>query len=157
MKREPIGGMIVEEGLTYVQIFQLPDEPDWGGMALEEFCFYGMSINFISENRDSHGKANLSLTLRVKDEDAFQNALGAVETLHENIQIETQTPVCLITIYGPHFRERCGLAATAFRAMGLKGINILGISTSISSISTVVAGTDLELARLALDEVFELP
>ena len=37
MRKESIGGIIVDEQLTFVRIFNLPDEPDWGGSALEEF------------------------------------------------------------------------------------------------------------------------
>jgi aspartokinase len=157
MKKVPVGGMLIDRDLTYVRIYNLPDEPDWSGMALEEFCFYGLTINFISENRDRQGHANMSLTLKVQDAEMFAKAVAAVEGLHEAIKIETIDSACLLTVYGPHFKERCGLAATAFRALGIQGINILGISTSISSISAVIAEADLEAAELALDSVFELP
>lgn len=157
MKRVPIGGIIVEPDLHYVRIFNLPDEPDWGGMALEEFCFYGMSVNFISENNDSQGHANMGITLRVHEAEMLSKAIAAVEKLHDEVTTEVEYPVCLITVYGPHFKERCGLAATAFRALGIHGINILGISTSISSISAAIHQADLEDAKAALEDVFEVP
>jgi len=157
VKKVPIGGIIIDENLTLIRIYNLPDEPDWGGMALEEFCFHGMSVNFISENRGSDGKANMGITLKVRDKEMFEKALAAVQELTDGISVDPLFPVCLITAYGPHFKERCGLAATAFRALGLKGINILGISTSISSISAVVHSDDLELAQYALEDVFEVP
>lgn len=157
MKRVPIGGLIVDKDLTFIRVFDLPDEPDWGGLALEEFCFYGMSLNFISENRDSSGRANLGVTLKVHDSEMLEKAKGAVSDLHPSISVNSLEPACLITVYGPHFKERCGLAATAFRALGIHGINILGISTSISSISMVVAQDDLDAAKIALEDVFELP
>ncbi|MCF7826722.1 MAG: ACT domain-containing protein [Candidatus Marinimicrobia bacterium] len=157
MKKESIGGIIVDEKLTFVRIFNLPDEPDWGGSALEEFCFYGQTVNFISENMDSSGKANLSVTLHDEDTELFGKAVKAITELHEDISVEVIEDVCLITVYGPHFKERCGLAATFFRALGLRGINILSISTSISSISAVIEEKYLKDATKALRAVFDVP
>ncbi|MBL7026595.1 MAG: ACT domain-containing protein [Candidatus Marinimicrobia bacterium] len=157
MRKESIGGIIVDEKLTFVRIFNLPDEPDWGGSALEEFCFYGQTVNFISENMDSSGKANLSVTLHQKDSDSIQKAVEAIAELHEDISVEVIEHVCLLTVYGPHFKERCGLAATFFRALGLRGINILSISTSISSISAIVEEKHLHDAITALRDVFDVP
>ncbi len=157
MKKESIGGIIVDEKLTFIRIFNLPDEPDWGGSALEEFCFYGQTVNFISENIASNGKANLSVTLHHDDSDAFSKAIAAIDELHEDISVQVIEEVCLLTVYGPHFKERCGLAATFFRALGIRGINILAISTSISSISAIIEEKHLKDANIALRDVFDLP
>jgi len=157
VKKESIGGIIVDEKLTFVRIFDLPDEPDWGGSALEEFCFHGQTVNFISENMDSRNRANLSVTLHQDETDAFQKAIKAIEELHEDISVQVIERVCLITVYGPHFKERRGLAATFFRSLGMRGINILSISTSISSISAVIKAKHLVSAQKALRDVFEVP
>lgn len=157
MKKESIGGIIVDEKLTFIRIFNLPDEPDWGGSVLEEFCLYGQTINFISENMDSSGHANLSVTLHNIDTTSFDKAVKAIQKLHPDISLEVIEDVCLITVYGPHFKDRCGLAATYFRALGMRGINILSISTSISSISAVVEEKHLIEASQALRTVFDVP
>lgn len=157
MKKESVGGIIVDQDLTFIRIFNLPDEPDWGGSALEEFCFYGQTVNFISENIDSSGKANLSVSLHRGKSAEFEKAVAAIEELHEDISVEVIDHVCLITVYGPHFKERCGLAATFFRSLGIRGINILSISTSISSISAIIEEKHLHDANIALREVFDVP
>jgi len=157
VKKESIGGIIVDEGLTFVRVFNLPDKPDWGGSALEEFCFYDQTVNFISENMDSRGNANLSVTLHRDDTKAFSKAVDAIANLHDDVSVEVIENVCLITVYGPHFKERCGLAATFFRALGIRGINILSISTSISSISAIIEIKHLKEATTALRDVFDVP
>ncbi|MCF6237623.1 MAG: hypothetical protein L3J79_02215 [Candidatus Marinimicrobia bacterium] len=157
MKKESIGGIIVDENLTLVRVFDLLDEPDRAGAALEEFCFYGQTINFIAENIDSQGKANLSVTLHQGESDLFEKAIAAIENLHAEISVEIINDVCLVTVYGPHFKDRCGLAATYFRSLGLKGINILSISTSISSISAIIEKKHLADAIKALKGVFDVP
>ncbi len=157
MKKEPIGGIILDEDLTFVRIFNLSDEPDSAGSALEEFCFYGQVVNFISENVDIHGKANLAVTLHRGDAEDFKKAIDAIEHLEESIKVQVIDHACIVTVYGPHFKERCGLAATTFRSLGLVGINILGISTSISSISVVIEEKYMEKAKMALEDVFDVP
>ncbi|MCF7807648.1 MAG: hypothetical protein K9M49_00980 [Candidatus Marinimicrobia bacterium] len=157
MNKEPIGGIIVDEDLTFVRIFDLPDEPDWAGSALEEFCFFGQSVIFIAENMDSRGNANLSAAVVQSDPRGFKNAVGAIEDLDENIRVQVVSDTCLVTVYGPHFKQRCGLAATYFRSLGLKGINILAISTSISSISAIIEKRYLQPTLDALRDVFDVP
>ena len=157
MKKESIGGIIVDEDLTFVRIFDLPDEPDSGGSALEEFCFYGQTVNFIAENVDIRGKANLAVTLHQGDRESFKKAIDAIDHLYDEVSLEVIDNVCLVTVYGPHFKERCGLAATFFRSVGIRGINILSISTSISSISAIVEQKHLAKTVEALRNVFDVP
>lgn len=157
MKKEQIGGIIVDEDLTFVRIFDLPDEPDWAGSALEEFCFYGQSVIFIAENIDSRGNANLAVAVSTTDQEAFDKAIGAIGEMEDDVKVEIVPDACLVTVYGPHFKQRCGLAATYFRALGLQGINILAISTSISSISAIIEKKHLLSTQEALRDVFEVP
>lgn len=157
MKKERIGGIIVDEDLTFVRIFDLPDEPDWAGSALEEFCFYGQTIIFIAENIDSRGNANLAVAVSQGEQENFAKALEAIDDLDEKMKVEVVDDACLVTVYGPHFKQRCGLAATYFRTLGLQGINILAISTSISSISAIIEKSDLQRTLDALRDVFDVP
>lgn len=157
MIKETIGGIIVDEDLTFVRIFDLPDEPDWAGSALEEFCFYGQTVNFIAENIDIRGKANLSVTLHQGKLELFEKAIDSIENLNDDVKTEVINDVCLVTVYGPHFKERSGLAATFFRALGHRGINILAISTSISSISAIIEKRHLQDTQEALRDVFDVP
>jgi len=157
MIKESVGGIIVDEDLTFIRVFNLPDEPDWAGSALEEFCFYGQTVNFIAENVDAKGRANLSVTLNQGRADSFEKAIEAIEDLHNEIRTTVIQDVCLITVYGPHFKERCGLAATYFRSLGINGINILAISTSISSISAIIERKHLQATQAALRDVFDVP
>ncbi len=157
MKKESIGGIIVDDELTFVRIYNLPDQPDSGGSALEEFCFYGQPVNFIAENVDIRGKANLAVTMPQGNREAFEKAIEAIGKLYDEVSLEVIDDVCLVTVYGPHFKERCGLAATFFRSLGIRGINILSISTSISSISAIIEKKHLSDTLFALQDVFDVP
>jgi len=57
----------------------------------------------------------------------------------------------------PHFGERPGIAGTMFSALASAGINILAISTSISTASCLIDVYDMDEAVEVLQETFELP
>jgi aspartokinase len=63
----------------------------------------------------------------------------------------------MVSIFGPHFAERPGIAGTMFSALASASINILAISTSISSLCCIIEETDMEPAVEVLREAFELP
>jgi len=65
--------------------------------------------------------------------------------------------VAIVSIFGPDFRERPGIAGRMFDALAGRQVNILAISTSISTVSCVVASAQLDLALRALRETFDLP
>jgi aspartate kinase len=65
--------------------------------------------------------------------------------------------VAIVSIFGPDFRERPGIAGTMFDALAGQGINILAISTSISTVSCVIGSDDLEMALISLRQTFDLP
>ena len=73
------------------------------------------------------------------------------------IKITKIANVSVIGIYGPHFREKPILAALFCKILGNAGINILGLASSISSISSVIASDQLHHAKNALLEEFEIP
>ncbi len=62
-----------------------------------------------------------------------------------------------MSIFGPDFRERAGIAGTMFAALADVGINIQSISTSISTISVIIAADQLAPAIAAVEKAFELP
>ena len=72
-------------------------------------------------------------------------------------EVIQRSDVALISVFGPDFRERPGIAGTMFSALGERGINILVISTSISTLSCVIDADCLEGAIEAVQETFELP
>ena len=65
--------------------------------------------------------------------------------------------VAIVSIFGPDFRERPGIAGTMFDALAAEDVNIMAISTSISTVSCVIESKALETALDALRETFDLP
>jgi len=65
--------------------------------------------------------------------------------------------VAVITVFGPHLREKPHIHGMMFSAIASVGIRSLAISTSISSVSSVVEARYMDDAIQALTGVFDVP
>jgi aspartokinase len=65
--------------------------------------------------------------------------------------------VAVITVFGPHLREKPRVHGLMFSSIASVGISSLAISTSISSVSCVVEGQFMETAVKALRDTFDAP
>jgi aspartokinase len=95
----------------------------------------------------------------VAEEDRKQ-ALDVLLPVAEQVgsrRVTDSRPVALISVFGPDFRERPGIAGLAFGALARAGINILAVSTSISTVSCVIDADAFDAAITALGDVFALP
>ncbi len=82
--------------------------------------------------------------------DSIKTTVAAQDIVHD-------ASVGLVSIFGPDFRQRPGIAGEMFAALGQADINIQAISTSISTISCVIQATHVPEAVRALQDTFEMP
>ena len=86
-------------------------------------------------------------------------ALGLLEPLKERFggrEVTHRVGVAIVSIFGPDFREIPGVAGMMYAALADAGINILSISTSMSSVSCVIDQARLDDAVAALKDTFEM-
>jgi aspartate kinase len=94
------------------------------------------------------------------DRDDLPAAQEVVELVAPELDagsVVAQPEVAIVSIFGPDFRERPGIAGTMFRSLADRGVNILAVSTSISTVSCVIDSDSLEVALIALRDTFDLP
>jgi len=90
----------------------------------------------------------------------LEAALEVLNTVKETVgakEVVYDGEVGMISIFGPHFAERPGIAGMMFSALASAGINILAISTSISSLCCIIDLSDMDEAVQAIEGAFELP
>jgi aspartokinase len=152
-----IGGIIKNSNLSKIGVMGIPDRPGVAGAILSSLGREGINVEFIVQcidlNNNDHIvfcvarddlEAALSILEKIKPE------LGAKEVIHK-------PEVGIVSIFGPDFRERPGIAGTMFNALASVGINILAISTSISTVSCVIDAELLPNAVKVLQETFDMP
>lgn len=152
-----VGGIMAASGLATVSILSLPDRPDVPGMILHAMGGRSINIEFVVYTFDIEGNGNMTFCIDQKNLEAALAVLESVKSLIEAKGISYHPNVATISVFGPHFRERPMISGLMFNALGTAGINVMAISTSISSCTCVVEANQIEEAMRALHETFDAP
>ncbi len=157
MKKVRIGGMMHSSGLAMVGVLAMPSRPGIAGKILSTLGDHTINVPFIVQIVDHNGNDHVVFCVRSVDLPAVLELLKDVrqEVLAKEVLHETN--VGTVSIFGPDFRQRPGIAGQMFAALGRVGINIKAISTSMSTITCVIQGDRVRDALAALEETFELP
>jgi aspartate kinase len=157
MGKVKIGGVIQNANLAKIGVMGIPDRPGVAGVILSALGREGINVEFIVQcidlNQHDHvvfcvSQDDLEAALSVLEE--IKPRLGAKEVIHV-------PEVGIVSIFGPDFRERPGIAGAMFSALASVGINILAISTSISTVSCVLNANHLLDAVQVIEETFGMP
>jgi len=151
------GGIIRNERLARIGVLSAPDRCGLASEVLNALAGKGINTQFIVQCTDLANNSHIILCVNDEESDA---ALAALEPLRSTVKPEEivhQHNVALVSVFGPDFRERPAIAAAVFSSMAAAGINILAISTSISTVSCLIDGSRVDDAIVALRESFDLP
>jgi aspartokinase len=152
-----VGGIMASGGLSTVSILSLPDRPDVPGMILHTMGRQNINIEFVVLNVDIEGNCNMTFCIDQKYLELALEVLEGVKSLIEAKGISYHPNVATISVFGPHFRERPMISGLMFNALGTAGIEVIAISTSISSCCCVIQADQIEDAMRVLHETFEAP
>jgi len=157
MKKTKIGGIIQNRRLAALWILGIADRPGIAATVLNALGRERINVQFIVQCIDSQQQDHICLCVEREDlEVARSLAKQAADTV--GAQTVEETPaVSIVSIFGPDFRERPAIAGTMFNALSTRNINILAISTSISTVSCVIEEQYLDEAVESLKQTFELP
>jgi len=157
MTKIRIGGIMQNAHLALLNVTAVPDRPGIAAAILGELGNRSINVQFVVQCIDESQRDQLALCL---DRDDVQTALDFVGQVAPKLEAGTVTAnpeVAIVSIFGPDFRERPGIAGAMFESLAHRGINILAISTSISTVSCVIQAKYLEAAVAVLRETFDLP
>lgn len=157
MDKVRAGGIIQNTKLAKVGVMAVPDKPGVAGSILNTLAQAGLNVEFIVQLLDLEDNAHVVFCVDRKDLPTTLAVLGEVKDEIGAQEIIHKGDVAVVSVFGPDFRERPGIAGTMFNALAAQGINILSISTSISTVSCVIDIGDLDLAAETLYETFVLP
>ena len=152
-----IGGIMQNAHLSLLNVTAVPDRPGIAAAILGELGKRGINVQFIVQCIDQNRQDQVALCIDRDDWQAAQDAVNRVVPELEAGKVISFPEVGIVSIFGPDFRERPGIAGIMFDALAAKGINIMAISTSISTVSCVIESDELESALNSLRETFDLP
>ena len=152
-----IGGIIQKRDLAKIGVMSIPDRPGVASMIFSALGSKGINCPFIVHNIDLNDLDNIVLCVR---RNCLPAALEVLESVKETVgakEVIYDQEVGVVSVFGPHFGERAGVSGVMFSALASAGINILAISTSISSLSCLINASDMDRAIKALQVAFEQP
>jgi aspartate kinase len=152
-----IGGIMHNDDVSLVGVMSIPDRPGVAGAVLSALGEQDINVQFIVQCIDLNGQDHVVFCV---SRDDLQRSLDVLEDVKAKIcagKIISNEEVGLVSIFGPDFRQRPGVAGAMFNALASVGINIMAISSSISTISCVVTAERLPDAMRVLHETFTMP
>ena len=155
MGRVKIGGILQQKDLALVGMMAVPDRPGIAAAVFKTLGKRGINVIFIVQLVDLDNNTHVEFCVASKDASV---ALGLLRPLKERFGgrgITHRARVAMVSIFGPDFRERPGVAGMMHTALADAGVNILSISTSISSVNCVIDEERLDDAVAALKDAFE--
>ncbi|MGC9335994.1 MAG: ACT domain-containing protein [Anaerolineae bacterium] len=157
MEKIRIGGIMQNAHLSLLNVTAIPDRPGIASAILGGLGEHRVNVQFIVQCIDERQRDQIALCVDRDDLLTALEGLGHVAPEVDAAKVASHPEAAIVSIFGPDFRERPGIAGTMFDALAQEGINILAISTSISTVSCVIDSDQLESALYALRETFDLP
>lgn len=151
------GGIMSSRRLCLVGVMSTPDRPGIAGRLFQALADAALNTLFIVHCIDLDAQSQIQFCVAAGDRQRAEEAVRPVAQALGAARVTVTEPVALLSVFGPDFRERPGIAACAFQALGEVGINILAVSTSISTITCVIADASYNEAIAALQKAFALP
>ncbi len=152
-----VGGVIQNDHLASVSVLAVKDQPGIAAAVLNALGKRALNVQFIVQVIDHKEQDQIVLCVDRDDLRASQEAILEICCEVSPAAVVANPQVASVAIFGPDFRERPGIAATMFRALAEHGVNILAISTSISTVNCIVDGYRLTDALAAIHQYFDLP
>lgn len=156
VEKQVVSGIAYAKNEAQVTLVGVKNTP---GIASDVFTLLAdgnINVDMIIQNETEDGKkTDLTFTVVENDLDKAKNILESADNIDFNTVI-TDSNVAKISVIGVGMRSHAGVAATMFKTLADKGINIQVISTSEIKISVLIEAEYTELAVRALHTAYGL-
>jgi aspartokinase len=125
------------------------------GAFFKEFARLGLHLTFLATS-PSQDAAEEKVVFCLPGAERSSHR-DVVKDLAPEATIDSISPVATFTMNGPHFGDRYGIISELLASFDTAGIDLLGLSCTIASITGVVHIRQLESALQAIQTCFEVP
>jgi len=114
-----------------------------------------IKIKFLVSHHENEGTLHLTFCVERSSLKTTHNTLLDLP-LKEDV-IDIQPEVGMVAIHGPHFAEEPGIINVMHRALSSQGLQVLAISTTVSTSYFIIPASEVVRALEILREAFEIP
>ena len=157
MERQLITGIAHDKNEAKIIVTRVPDKPGAVASIFTPLADAAINIDMIIPN-DSKDNEETDVTFTVPRAD-LARSVDILEANKDAIgfrRIITDTEVAKISVVGVGMRSHAGVAATMFKTLADRGINIEAISTSEIKVSVLIDEDETELAVRVLHTAYGL-
>jgi aspartate kinase len=157
VENQVVTGIAFSKDEAQIAIRDVADKPGVAASLFGPLAEAHINVDMIVQNVSADGKkTDITFTVPVAE---FEKAKATISGLQSKLgfsSMEGALDVVKVSVIGVGMRSHAGVAATAFRALAEKGINIRVISTSEIKISILIDAAYTELAVRTLHSVYGL-
>ena len=157
MERQLVTGIAHDKNEARVVLTRVPDRPGAVAHIFEPLAAASINVDMIIQNVGRE-KGETDVTFTVPQAD-LARAQALLEDKREAIgfnRIITDAKVAKISVVGVGMKSHAGVAATMFRALAERQINVQAISTSEIKVSVLIDEDETELAVRVLHTAYGL-
>jgi aspartate kinase len=157
MERQLITGIAADKNEAKVTLTGVPDKPGVVASIFGPLAAANINVDMIIQNiAHDTGTTDVTFTVPLADLPRTEALLeGQKETVGQ-AQTIVDSKVAKISVVGVGMRSHAGVAATMFKSLADRGINILAISTSEIKVSVLIDEDETELAVRVLHTAYGL-
>ncbi len=157
VEQEVVTGIAYARDEAQISLRRLADRPGVSAAIFGPLSDAHINVDMIVQNISEDGSST-DMTFTVPSGD-MEKSLSVLEEAREAIGfdvLQSESGLAKVSVIGIGMRSHAGVAATAFKALADKGINIKAITTSEIKISILIDGPYAELAVRTLHSVYGL-
>ena len=157
MESQLITGIAADKNEAKIILTRVPDRPGAVAHIFGPLAAANINVDMIIQNvgRDK-GETDVTFTVPAADLLRAQTLLEAQKGEIGYNRIITDSKIAKISVVGVGMKSHAGVAATMFKAMADRGINIQAISTSEIKVSVLIDEDETELAVRVLHTAYGL-
>jgi len=157
VEQQVVTGIAYAKDEAQISLRRVGDRPGVAAGIFGPLAEANINVDMIVQNISEDGKfTDMTFTVPSGDVD---KALAVLERLKATIGydvVQSEAGMSKVSVIGIGMRSHAGVAATAFKALADKSINIRAITTSEIKISILIDGPYTELAVRTLHSVYGL-
>ena len=156
LENQVVTGIAFSKDEAQISIRRVEDRPGVAAALFEPLADANINVDMIVQNTSADGRTDITFTVPVSDYERARLVLEKVKKKVGFSALEGAADVVKVSIIGVGMRTHAGVAATAFKALAERQINIRAISTSEIKISVLIDAAYTELAVRTLHSIYEL-
>lgn len=157
VEQEVVTGIAYAKDEAQISLRRLADRPGVSAAIFGPLADAHINVDMIVQNISEDGsRTDMTFTVPSSDAEKALAVLAGQKQLIGYDVVQSESGLAKVSVIGIGMRSHAGVAASAFKALAEKSINIKAITTSEIKISILIDGAYAELAVRTLHSVYGL-